>query len=82
VFVNDIKIDDITTKPFPELKVPNEQYFLLGDNRSVAIDSRTFGAVEGDAIYAKVFAVSWPLRDFTFRLGPFTGDPPGRITCN
>ena len=82
VFVNDIKIDDITTKPFPELKVPNEQYFLLGDNRSVAIDSRTFGPVEGDAIYAKVFAVSWPLRDFTFRLGPFTGDPPGRITCN
>ena len=82
VFVNDIKIDDITTKPFPELNVPNEQYFLLGDNRSVAIDSRTFGPVEGDAIYAKVFAVSWPLRDFTFRLGPFTGDPPGRITCN
>jgi len=81
-FVNDIKIDDITTKPFPELNVPNEQYFLLGDNRSVAIDSRTFGPVEGDAIYAKVFAVSWPLRDFTFRLGPFTGDPPGRITCN
>ena len=82
VFVNDIKIDDITTKPFPELNVPNEQYFLLGDNRSVAIDSRTFGPVEGDAIYAKVFAVSWPLRDFTFRLGPFTGDPPGRISCN
>ena len=82
VFVNDIKIDDITTKPFPELKVPNEQYFLLGDNRSVAIDSRTFGTVEGDAIYAKVFAVSWPLRDFTFRLDPFTGDPPGRIDCN
>jgi signal peptidase I len=82
VFVNDIKIDDITTKPFPELKVPNEQYFLLGDNRSVALDSRTFGPVEGDAIYAKVFAVSWPLRDFTFRLGPFAGDPPGRIDCN
>jgi signal peptidase I len=82
VFVNDIKIDDITTKPFPELTVPNEQYYLLGDNRSVAIDSRTFGPVEGDAIYAKVFAVSWPLRDFTFRLDPFAGDPPGRIDCN
>jgi signal peptidase I len=82
VFVNGIKIDDITTKPFPALKVPNEQYFLLGDNRSVALDSRTFGPVEGDAIYAKVFAVSWPLRDFTFRLDPFTGDPPGRIDCN
>jgi len=82
VFVNDIKLDDIPTPPFKEVKVPNEQYFLLGDNRSVAIDSRTFGPVESDAIYAKVFAVSWPLRDFTFRLGPFTGDPPGRIDCN
>jgi signal peptidase I len=82
VFVNDVKFDDLTTEPFGPLTVPNEQYFLLGDNRSVAIDSRTFGPVEGDAIFAKVFAVSWPLRDFTFRLGPFAGDPPGRITCN
>ncbi len=45
VFVNDIKLDDITTKPFPKQTVPNEQYFLLGDNRSAAIDSRTFGPV-------------------------------------
>jgi len=82
VFVNDIKLDEIVTKPFPELKVPNEQYFLLGDNRSVALDSRSFGPVEGDAIFAKVFAVYWPLRDLTFRLGPFAGDPPGRIDCN
>jgi len=82
VFVNDIKLDDIVTKPFPELEVPNEQYFLLGDNRSVALDSRSFGPVEGDAIFAKVFAVYWPLRDLTFRLGPFAGDPPGRIDCN
>jgi signal peptidase I len=81
VFVNDIKFDDITTKPFPPVKVPNEQYFLLGDNRSVALDSRTFGPVEGDAIFAKVFAVYWPLRDISFSLGQFTGAPPGRIDC-
>ena len=37
---------------------------------SAAIDSRTFGPVLGDAIFAKVFAVWWPLRDLTFRLGP------------
>jgi signal peptidase I len=81
VFVNDIKLDDITTKPFPEVKVPNEQYFLLGDNRSAAVDSRTFGPVEGDAIFAKVFAVYWPLRDISFSLGQFTGAPPGHIDC-
>ena len=82
VFVNEIKIDDITTPPFKEVEVPNEQYFLLGDNRTGAIDSRTFGPVLGNAIFAKVFAVYWPLRDLTFRLGPFTGAPPGPIDCD
>jgi signal peptidase I len=81
VFVNDIKIDDITTPPFEEVEIPNEQYFLLGDNRTGAIDSRTFGPVLGNAIFAKVFAVYWPLRDVTFRLDPFTGAPPGAIDC-
>jgi signal peptidase I len=82
VFVNELKFDDITTKPFPEEKVPNEQYFLLGDNRSAAVDSRTFGPVLGDAIFAKVFAVYWPLRDISFSLGQFTGAPPGRNDSN
>jgi signal peptidase I len=82
VFVNDIKFDDITTKPFREVKVPNEQYFLLGDNRSAAVDSRTFGPVLGNAIFAKVFAVYWPVRDISFSLGQFTGAPPGRIGCD
>ena len=82
VFVNQQKFDDITTKPFPAVNVPNEQYFLLGDNRSAAIDSRTFGPVLGNAIFAKVFAVDWPLRDITFRLGQFSGAPPGKIDCN
>ena len=81
VFVDDVKVDDITTPPFKEVTVPNEQYFLLGDNRTGAIDSRTFGPVLGDAIFAKVFAVWWPLRDLTFRLGPFAGPPPGPIDC-
>ena len=81
VFVNEIEIDDITTPPFKEVKVPNEQYFLLGDNRTGALDSRTFGPVLGNAIFARVFAVYWPLRDLTFRLDPFTGEPPGQIDC-
>ena len=81
VFVNDVKFDDIATEPFPEFEVPNEQYFLLGDNRADAIDSRTFGPVLGDTIFAKVFAVFWPLRDITFRLGRSSGAPPGKIDC-
>jgi signal peptidase I len=82
VFVNDVKLDDITTEPFREFEVPNEQYFLLGDNRSASLDSRTFGPVLGDAIFAKVFAVFWPLGDITFRLGRGSGTPPGQIDCS
>jgi signal peptidase I len=82
VFVDEIKFDDITTEPFPPVTVPNEQYFLLGDNRSAAIDSRTFGPVLGDAIFARVFAVFWPLRDISFRLGQGSGASPGTIDCS
>lgn len=81
VFVDEVKFDGIDTEPFGPITVPNEQFFLLGDNRSAAIDSRTFGPVLGNAIFARVFAVFWPLRDITFRLGQFTGTPPGEIDC-
>jgi signal peptidase I len=82
VFVNNVKFDDITTAPFGPITVPNEQYFLLGDNRSAAVDSRTFGPVLGNAIFGRVFAVYWPVRDITFRLGQSSGAPPGKIDCD
>jgi signal peptidase I len=82
VFVNDVKLDDVVTEPFPEVTVPNEQYFLLGDNRSGAVDSRAFGTVLGDSIFARVFAVYWPVRDITFRLDRHSGPPPGTIDCS
>ncbi len=81
VFVDEVKFDDVETEPFGPITVPAEQYFLLGDNRSAAIDSRTFGPVLGNAIFARVFMTYWPLRDLTFRLGPSEGDPPGAIDC-
>jgi signal peptidase I len=81
VFVNEVKLDDITTKPFAKVTVPNEQYFLLGDNRDAAVDSRSFGPVLGDAIFARVVVVAWPLRDITFRFGQSPGAPPGPVAC-
>jgi len=82
VFVDDVKFDDLATEPFGPITVPNEQYFLLGDNRSAAIDSRTFGPVLGNAIFARVFAVYWPLRDISFRLDQGSGASPGEIDCD
>ena len=82
VFVDQVKFDDLETAPFGPITVPNEQYFLLGDNRSAAIDSRTFGPVLGSAIFARVFMVFWPLRDLTFRLSQGSGASPGAIACD
>lgn len=81
VFVNDVKLDAIETRPFPAVDVGGDQYFVLGDNRSAALDSRQFGPVLRNAIFARVFVVFWPLRDFTFRLDPESGSPPGAVDC-
>ena len=82
VFVNGIKLDDIRTAPFPQVDVGGEQYFVLGDNRTAAIDSRTFGPVLQNAIFAKVFVVFWPLRDFSFRTDPGSGATPDPTRCD
>jgi signal peptidase I len=82
VFVNGIKLDEIRTAPFPKVDVGGDQYYVLGDNRSASIDSRTFGPVLRNAIFAKVFVVFWPLRDFTFRTDPESGAPPGPARCD
>jgi signal peptidase I len=40
------------------LTLQKDQYYLLGDNREVSIDSRNFGAVSRSAIMAQVVAIT------------------------
>jgi len=42
------------------LEVPENRYYLLGDNRSSSCDSRFWGALEEDRIIGEVFAIYWP----------------------
>ncbi len=44
--------------------VPEEEYFVMGDNRSYSYDSREVGPVPRDKIIGKAWLVIWPLHDW------------------
>lgn len=81
VFVNGVKADGVRTRPFPRVDLPAERYFLLGDNRSAARDSRGFGPVPRDAIAGRVLLVVWPLRELGLPGGRRDGAPLGPRRC-
>jgi signal peptidase I len=43
-----------------ETIVPPDDYFVMGDHRSISSDSRDFGPVPRDLIYGKASFVYWP----------------------
>jgi len=46
-------------KPY---KVPEDQYFVLGDNSRYSVDSRCYGAIPRENILGRVVKIYWPLR--------------------
>ncbi len=44
----------------PEMTIPPDEYFVMGDHRSISSDSRDFGPVERNLIYGKASFVYWP----------------------
>ena len=74
VFVDGSLLDEpyLTDKAYGETnidlpyQVPDDRYFLMGDNREVSVDSRntTVGCVARDQIVGKVVFRIWPLKDF------------------
>lgn len=42
-------------------EVGPDQYYVLGDNRIVSMDSRSFGPVDGDRVIGKAILRFWPL---------------------
>ena len=45
----------------PEMRIPENEYFVMGDHRSISSDSREFGPVERNLIYGKAAFVYWPM---------------------
>jgi|TARA_Y100001949_G_scaffold166939_1_gene164117 signal peptidase I len=51
--------------------IPNDYYYLLGDNRSKSNDSRSFGLIHRSSIKGRVWVIYWPfsnLRIFDYNL--------------
>ncbi len=44
-----------------EVVIPLNEYFVMGDHRSISSDSRDFGPVERSLIYGKAAFVYWPM---------------------
>jgi len=65
VYINDAKLEEPyikepTRKPFPKQKIPEGEYFVLGDNRNNSIDSRQGWTVPQKSIIGKVWLSIWP----------------------
>jgi len=57
---------DPQTADFGPVKVPEGDYFVMGDNRGRSCDSRTWGPIEASSVVGKVIMVIWPLSRFHF----------------
>ena len=64
-YVTDKSLGSNYDQKFP-LQVNDERWFLLGDNRSVSVDSRftIVGCVSDEQIVGKIFLHVWPLSGF------------------
>lgn len=66
VYVNGQPIDEpylpryAVTDDFDVVEVPEGELFVMGDNRSDSIDSRSFGTIPEGDIVGRAFIVMWP----------------------
>jgi len=63
-------LDNTFTPGDKDIKLSNDEYFLMGDNRTASMDSRAFGPVPRRFVIGKVMFRGWPPEKMQF----FTDD--------
>lgn len=61
-YTTNVNLSDLTT----EEVLPKDSYFVMGDNRRMSKDSRSFGAVESKYILGKAQFVYYPIKHMKF----------------
>lgn len=69
LYINHIEqADDFSnsTDDFSIEEIPEDEYFVLGDNRNDSLDGRDFGTIKKSQIIGKPYFKIWPIWQFKF----------------
>ena len=67
IYLNDDVItNDFSIEKLGYDKIPNDMYFVLGDNRMNSLDSREIGLIKKSDITGKISFRIWPITRFGF----------------
>lgn len=68
IYINDKKIDDKygfgVTYNIDKVTLKDDEYFILGDNRKISLDSRVFGTIHRSEIKGTTSFVLYPFKQF------------------
>ena len=71
IYINGKKIKDkyaySKTEDFNKVEINDDEYFVLGDNRSNSLDSRVFGVFKKKDIKGKAIITIYPFKRFGFK---------------